>query len=298
VIEDVPRLSGTDALSDRLVRLAEAAWAAGVHLLTTSCFPLPSAILSSTMAGTVAEIEMPALTIAEARDILRAQGAPEARLTGAFVRSTNIFARRHPLLLVAIGGYLSKGGWRFREEEFSDLLTGKHVERVNRDTIERLLDTVADERSRELLYRLTLVIGAFSPEDARALASVEPRLDRPWERLHAVTGPWVKVDAEGRLRLSPLVDAVGSADLPWRVRRRCLMLLGRRTLRRGTLGPEDVCAAVSYFDRARAHDRAGLILIQALMHLNGLDHEVDPRGVLASISTATSRTNILGVSPK
>ena len=109
---------------------------------------------------------------------------------------------------------------------------------------------------------------------------MEPRLDRPRERLHAVTGPWVRVDAKGRLYLSPLVDAVGSDDLPWPVRRRCLFRLGTRRLRRGTLGPEDVCLAVGYFHRAKAYDRAGLVLIQALAHLNALDHEVDPRGVL------------------
>ncbi len=280
VIEDLPRLTGTDAFSDRLVRLGESARAANVHLLTTSCFPLPAGIRSSAIARAIKEMEMPSLTEDEARLLLRSQGAPEALLTDAFVRGTNNFARRNPLLLIAIGGYLSQRGWQFRNEEFSGILSGKHVEELNRDTIERLLNTVADERSRELLYRLTLIIGAFSPDDARALASVKPRLDRPRERLHAVTGPWVRVDAKGRLYLSPLVDAVGSDDLPSPVRQRCLFRLGTRTLRRGTLGPEDVCLAVGYFHRARAYDRAGLVLIQALAHLNALDHEVDPRGVL------------------
>jgi hypothetical protein len=280
VIEDLPRLTGADALSDRLVRLAESARAADVHLLTTSCFPLPAGIRSSTVDGTTNDLRMPPLTDEEARVILRSQGAPDTLLTEAFIRGTNNLSRHHPLLLIAIGGYLSQRGWQFRNEEFGDILSGKHTEAVNRDTIERLLNTVADERSRELLYRLTLIIGAFSPGDARALASVRPVLDRPRELLHTVTGPWVQVDAGGRLYLSPLVDALGSDDLPWQVRRRCRLRLGSRTLRRGTLGPEDVCCAVSYFSGARAYDRAGLVLLQALAHLNGLDREVDPRGVL------------------
>ena len=174
VIEDLPRLTGTDALSDRLVRLAESASAANVHLLTTSCFPLPAGIRSSAIAGAIKDLEMPSLTDDEARLILLSQGAREALLTDAFVRGTNNFACRHPLLLVAIGGYLSQRGWQFRNEEFSDILSGKHVEELNRDTIERLLNTVADERSRELLYRLTLIIGEFSPDDARRLPPWNP----------------------------------------------------------------------------------------------------------------------------
>jgi hypothetical protein len=73
------------------------------------------------------ELEMPVLTVDEARLILRSQGAPEDRLTDAFVRGANNFTRRHPLLLIAIGGYLAQRGWQFRDEEFSDILSGKHA---------------------------------------------------------------------------------------------------------------------------------------------------------------------------
>jgi hypothetical protein len=281
VIEDLPRMAGADSLSHRLVRLAECARGADVHLLTTSCFPLPGVIRSSIAPGTINDLRMPTLTVEDARVILQSLGAPETLLTEAFVRSTNNLSQRHPLLLIAVGGYLSERGWQFRNEEFGDILSGRHTEDLNRDTIERLLNTVTDERSRELLYRLTLIMGVFSADDARALASVRPGLDRPRERLHTVTGPWVQVDARGRLCLSPLVNAIGNRDLPGSVRRRCLLRLGARTLRRGTLGPEDVCSAVTYFAGARAYDRAGLILAQALAHLNGLDRQVDPRGVLS-----------------
>jgi len=281
VVEDLPRLTSSDALSDRLTGLARSAASAGVRLVTTSCFPLPSAIRSLTGGGMINTLTMPPLREDEARVILRSQGAPESLLTESFVRGTNNLASRHPLLLSAIGGYLSQRSWQFRDQEFDELLSSRHVAEVNRDIIERLLNTVADERSRELLYRLTLIIGSFSTDDVRALASVKPSLDRPRERLHAVTGPWVQSDARGRLVLSPLVDALGSDDVPWPVKRRCLFRLGKRSIRRDAVRPEDLCLAVGYFSRARAYDQAGLLLIQALSHLHNLDHLVDPRGVIS-----------------
>ena len=114
----------------------------------------------------------------------------------------------------------------------------------------------------------------------RALASVKPSLDHPRERLHAVTGPWVKSTLGDELHLSPLIDALGSDDLPWPVSDGAFFASANGSQSRHAIGPEDLCSAVSYFNRARAYDRAGLLLIQALSHLNRLDHEVDPRGVL------------------
>jgi hypothetical protein len=281
VLEDLPRVNAGDPLCERLARLAEAARDTEIHLLTTSCFPLSSRVVSLAPQGAVHAVSMPPFGVEDARALLRSLGAPEPLLEERIVTHINDLARRHPLLLEAIGRYLAQRQWRFRDEEWGDILAGRHTAEVTRETISRLLHTVEDHRSRELLYRLTLVIGAFSEEDAVALASVAPVLERPRERLHAVVGPWVQIGGRGQLLLSPLVDAVGSDDLPRAVRRRCLLRLGSRDIRRGRIGPEELSSAVTYFARARAFDRAGLLLIQALSHLNSMEERVDPRGVLS-----------------
>ena len=63
---------------------------------------------------------MPSLTEEEARVIFRSQGAPETLLTESFIRGTNSLASRHPLLLIAMGGYLSQRGWQFRDQELDE----------------------------------------------------------------------------------------------------------------------------------------------------------------------------------
>jgi hypothetical protein len=281
VIEDLPRLAGADPLSERLMDLVEAARDSDVHLLTTSSFPMADILQTSLGEGTIHTMGMPSLTDEEARAILDSHGAPDHLLTPSFVRGTNNLARRHPLLLAAVCRYLAQRGWQFRSEQFDELLRGRHAEGIGRDTVERLLNTVEDDRSRELLYRLTLVHGNFSREDARALAAIDPRVDHCQERLHALIGHWVQVDARGRLLVSPVVDAVGSDDLAPLVRRRCLRKLGVRLIRGRPIGPDELCSAVTYFTQAGSYDRAGLLLLQALSHLKDLDHQVDPRGVLS-----------------
>jgi hypothetical protein len=89
VVEDLPRLTGSDALSDRLTGLARSAGSAGVHLITTSCFPLPSSMRPLTSGGLVNALAMPPLSEDDARVILRSQGAPDSLLTESFVRGTN-----------------------------------------------------------------------------------------------------------------------------------------------------------------------------------------------------------------
>ena len=81
--------------------------------------------------------------------------------------------------------------------------------------------------------------------------------------------------------VSPVVDAVGSEDLAPPVRRRCLRKLGTRLIRGRPVGPDELGSAVTYFAQAGSYDRAGLLLIQALSHLNSLDRLVEPRDVLS-----------------
>lgn len=281
ILDDLPRLNAGGSLCERLLRLALALQAEGGRLLTASSFAPPPGVSSRTPVGLLNAVPMPEFSGDDTHSLLRSLGAPESLLEAGIVGRLEEVAGRHPLLVDAVGRHLAQKSWRFRDEEWRELLAGEHAGEVTRETIGRLLRTVEDHRSRELLYRLTLVMGDFSEDDAASLGSVDPSLDRPRERLDAVIGPWVQEGARGSFRLSPLVEAVGSSDLPRKVRRRCLLRLGSRVLRSGPIGPEGLVRAVSYYNKAGAVDRAGLLLIQALSHLNSLDHDVDPREVLS-----------------
>jgi len=79
--------------------------------------------------------------------------------------------------------------------------------------LDRIMDSLA-EQQRELLYRLTLPVGAFVFEVVAALAKVDPEVGRPREQMNKLLGAWVQRDAERRFIVSPLVKGVSSEGAP------------------------------------------------------------------------------------
>src|SRR5262245_55642211 len=131
----------------------------------------------------------------------------------------------------------------------------------------RLLATVADSPSRNLLYRLNLVTGAFDMATVRVLAAVEPSVPEPRERLTALTGLWVQRDTGEQMRVSPLIHTLGSDDLPDEVKQRCHRALAEQWLQRDRLTPYDLEMVVTHLVAAQEHERAVLLLTWGLSHL-------------------------------
>src|SRR5262249_12501350 len=155
------RLLGHDPLSQRLVELVTAARHAGVLLLSTSLHSAPTGLLTALGADSVQTMPVPALTDLEAREILAAHGAPAPFLTSGHVRFINGLAAGHPLLLTLATQYVKGRDWRLDDTNLDGLLRGEHARGLARDVIARLMRSLEDDQ-RELLYRLTLVVGGFT----------------------------------------------------------------------------------------------------------------------------------------
>ncbi|MBN2589827.1 MAG: hypothetical protein JXA96_08185 [Sedimentisphaerales bacterium] len=69
------------------------------------------------------------------------------------------------------------------------------------------------EKSRELLYRLTIVAGFFDREMAIAIGETAQDIQRPGEELDILIGPWIEIVAQNCFRISPLVTDAGRQTL-------------------------------------------------------------------------------------
>ncbi len=279
VLDDLPRLTGRDELSQRLIELARACKTQHVLLLSTSPYRLPENLRSTLGSHIVRTEAIPPLTMREATEILQEYGAPDALLASS--ASLNALAGRNPLLLDTMARYLQARHWHWDEQTLAALFQRQYAAAISEDVLYRLLETVEDEQSRELLYRLNFILGPFSYEDTRALAAVAPEVTRPRERLIALAGLWVERDAEERFRISPLIRTLGSEDVALPVRRACNRVLAERILQRGALHPGEVNEAILYFVEAKEPDRAGLLLIWVLSDMLHLAHPVNDAGLLA-----------------
>lgn len=281
VLDDVPELSGSDELSEKLIQLTRACRLHDVRILSTSPYQLPFSLEEFIGNRIFHSMKVPLFTDDEAAEILQSYGAPSSLISANLVRGINAIAQQHPVLLTAISRDLRKHSWQLNEEVYERLLKGEYQAALNSQITRRVLDSVEDENTRELLYRLCLPLGSFSLNEVQAVASVNRVLERPSERLHTLVGLWVQRDVDERLLLSPLVKQLGESNLLFETKKSCHLALGDLIVSRHQLGPQDVINAIIHFLGAEVFDRAGLILIPALRELNSMEILVDDRGLLS-----------------
>ncbi|MEG3853165.1 hypothetical protein [Microcoleus sp. Z1_C4] len=281
VLDDVPELSGSDELSEKLIQLTRACRLHDVRILSTSPYQLPFSLEEFIGNKIFHSMKVPLFTDDEAAEILQSYGAPSSLISANLVRGINAIAQQHPVLLTAIARDLSKHSWQLNEEVYERLLKGEYQAALNSQITRRVLDSVEDENTRELLYRLCLHLGSFSLNEVQAVASVNRVLERPSERLHTLVGLWVQRDVDEGLLISPLVKQLGENNLLVETKKSCHLALGNLIVSRHQLGPQDVINAIIHFLGAEVFDRAGLMLIPALGELNSMEILVDDRGLLS-----------------
>ncbi len=60
-----------------------------------------------------------------------------------------------------------------------------------------------------LLFRVSLLVGAFDRDMAVRLGEATPAIAEPGAAVDLLTGPWLEPAADGRLRISPVLSGAG-----------------------------------------------------------------------------------------
>jgi hypothetical protein len=273
VLDDLPRLSNSDELSERLIQLANACEANQVKLLSTSHFSFPNSFVSS-IGQKLYQLSSPLFSDFEVTEVLQSYGASSSFATG-IAKFINALAHQHPLIINAIAKYLADKKWQFTEIELEGLYKNDYIEELNDETIERILSSIKELETKELLYRLILIDGVFSIEDVQGLAYIEPQVIHPNDRLAKLIGLWIQRDAEHRYLASPLTKRLNSGNLTPATKRNCHLWIAERIIHKHQLDQFDVLRAFNHFYSAEAFNRAGHILVFALGHISHKDIQVE-----------------------
>jgi hypothetical protein len=158
-----------------------------------------------------AVIEIPYLTEDEAKEIVRASGG-DPDLWGRIAFAAG--ARGHPQLVHAFVMGIAARGWP-RSELREIVIRGFSSDDTDaeRDAARRSMVAALPEEARNLLYRLSLVIGRFDPPLALKIAEAPPPLRRGGELLDSLIGPWLEVVGKDTFRVSPLAVNAGQGML-------------------------------------------------------------------------------------
>ena len=279
VLDDIPHLSGDDALSERLFQLIRACQSKDMKVVSTSPHVLPHQFTDTFGPQVLAEWLCPPFTDAETSELLQSYGAPSSVL--AYSSTISSLTGGHPLLIASTAKYLREQHWHVNETTFANLFSNRHTNDINEETLHRLLETVEDAQSRELLYRLNLIRGTFCLNDVLNVAAAVPPVDQPRTRLRPLAGLWVQRIPQDEYLISPLIRTLGSDDIPVQTRKACNLALGESLLQKETLDLFDVQNAWHYFVQAQEYNRAGQILIKVLLDMNGRPTDVPDLGVLS-----------------
>ncbi len=259
VIDDLPRLSGSDFMSQRLLTLKNIFTQYGHHIITISNYQLPQSLLDSDILS----INVPPFNADEINELLLLHGAPASLLDKSMLGLFECMTNGNGTLLVALARYLLKNNWILNKSNLKAIFGGEYATHLAEQVILRLVDTV-DDNSRELLYRLNCVLGNFGVDEVNIVAQIEPNIERPLESLMHLKGMWIQCKGNNEYAISPLVKQLGNANISKSKYINISRILGENIMKREKKNQYDAQTAILYFIAAQEYTKAVLILISVL----------------------------------
>jgi hypothetical protein len=280
VLDNLPRFLPGDPLARRIELLSRYLGSANGKLLTTSYYPFPK---RTSEQAAVEEIQAPRFDEGETPELLVAYGAPTV-LASKLTTLIHTATQGLPALVTAVARYLASKGWLFDANEFEAIVKAEFAHAERTDARELLRLTIPDEGTRELLYRLTLVIGGISREEVERVARVKSPISLPLEKMERLTGLWLQPFVGDKYTISPLIDPAVSNLLEERTRRGVYTVLALSIMARGTIYPLDAVTCIHYFTLAGLFGEAAFMLASALTALIDAEPDlIEDSMVLASV---------------
>jgi hypothetical protein len=264
VLDDLPRMDDDSNLARTIATIVTVFRQHDVLLLSNSHHAVPHGTVEYLPTGSVASLPAPPFTTSETVELFRAYGASDAFCNSEEVSLINVHTQGNAALLAGYAHSLSGNNWTLTAAETLRLKEHVHAQEVIDQAVRRLLATVQDTDTREILYRAGLILGQFGRSEVDAVAAAARPIDRPRERLSALTGLWIEERAQQKMLVSPLVKPLSTTELDHETRRDIYSSLAGRLVKRHAISIFDVGEAVFYLDQAREYQRLGLLLLNAI----------------------------------
>jgi hypothetical protein len=281
VIDDMLDFWNRGDFTDRILILASLITGAESPLIVAAHRTAPDALCERSAVQPY-PVPVPALSDDEIIELLAEFDAPQWLLEPKRVAFFRSVTGGHPMRLAALMGYLKAAAWTFGNEQIEGLFHGEFEAQLQAETVRRLLETVSDPESRELLWRLKLPWGHFQEIDVGILAQVEPAVARPQEALSPLLDVWVQRETDILMSVSPLLQSIRASGLTPDTTRGCHIALAEKFLKRTELDHYEGAEAMYHLVAADETPRAAVFLLQALNQLQE-HHEPIPNSPLLSL---------------
>jgi len=282
VLDDLPRVAPGGALSRRLDGLAAAARVNAQRVLTTSYYALPRQLVESHL---VVEIPSPRFSLIEISELLHTAGAPGGFPSNKIADFLLALTGGLPVLVAAAARLLKTKNWMVNNETLESFFGGQFASGARTDARVMIESTIPDDQARELLYRLTCVIGPISKAQIDQISKIPEKIRLAPDKLDQLLGLWVQPYAEGTFLLSPLVESSLSSRLDSNTRRGVHAILAIHLVKRKTKTVLDVITCIHHFQMAELLHEAATVLMKTLLALTEMDREVPQESLLLTTWT-------------
>lgn len=259
VFNDLPKVEKNSALATLLNNLARNITVSGTKLLTTSNYNLPSFLVQTLPENCFFEYYDFAFTDDEINEYLTKSGA-NAPIT-KYVSLIAAISRRNPQIISSIIYKLKSINWGQDEDVLFDVIFKKEFSQEILDNAqESIKKYIADEMSRELLYRLSLIHWNFKEEVVKAICNIEQIILFPKEKLHDLVNVWVQKQADS-YSVSPLIYDIGIDNLPDNIVKNVHITMAKALLSEKVLDHVTATRCIISFISGKEFNSAGLVLL-------------------------------------
>jgi len=261
VVNELPELVANGLTVRFLNEFIASAISNGQTVVFTSNHRLPAA-LEQEYTGQLFSLQIPPMDSDEVAEVLLSLGANQENADG-LKTIVHSLTEGHPLIVSTVAHYLKEMGWSNEPVLLESLFKDQYGNLLNQEIYNRLLDTTADEQTRDLLYRLKLVIGSFSQEEIDTLSNVKPAIAHAGEKISRVTDIWLQITQDRRFRLSPLIKRLPQ-NLTDKQKAALYVKLAKQLLSKKILSPFDAARVIQYYQNAGKLADSAMVLLKVL----------------------------------
>ncbi len=266
VLDDFPRIDSSRNTQLFLTDLRQFLVKSGAKLLTTSNYEVLPRLGFLPETDGIVESRLELFEESEIQDVATGFGCEAAHL-GVFTSIISSSSGGQPTLVNALCKFFQSHDWVLTNLDIEALTSVGYDPYLEEQTVEKVLADVTDAATRNMLYRLRLIIGLFSNPQIDIVCEAAPTIELPYEKMGMLTGKWISRHRD-IYALSPLVSKLGGDNVAPSLRSTINEKLGRQIIRNSAISLVDADKALRYFERSKRVDLAGFVLSLALEYLN------------------------------
>jgi tetratricopeptide (TPR) repeat protein len=210
-VDNLPDPLLSEVLFQRLTYVALIFASYQTKLLTTSQYSLPARVRDH-LGTAVTVIDPPAFSENDIREILKVGNAPEEMVQDNVISIILASTSGLPALVAATVHWFRQHNWLLTIEDWQAVMIGSPTGDIRQQERRRMV-RLLDDKSRDLLYRLTLLGTNFDRTLAHSVAVIEPAIEQFGECLDELTGPWIDRLTADQYQVTPLLKDAGQQNL-------------------------------------------------------------------------------------